>query len=134
MHALIIEPHSLISMMLEDELRLLGFTSFSTAITQDEAIAAALDQRPDLITACSRLPDGSGTEAVGIICAEKPVPTVYVVSDPRGGDEAQAGDVVVTKPINRRAFQRAVQDVMRGTFPAGDAKPMSEGRSVGMGD
>jgi CheY-like chemotaxis protein len=98
--------------------RQLGFTSFRTAVTQQEAIAAASDQRPDLITACSRLPDGSGTEAVGIICAETSIPTVYVVSNPGVGEEVLAGTVVVAKPIDRRALQRAVQEAIEGSLHA----------------
>lgn len=118
MHALIIEPYSLISMMLEDELRQLGFTSFQTAVTQQEAIAAASDQRADLITACSRLPDGSGPEAVGIICAKMPIPTIYVVSNPGVGEEVLPGGIVVAKPIEGRALQRAVLDAMKGSLHA----------------
>jgi DNA-binding response OmpR family regulator len=118
MHALIIEPHSLISMMLEDELRELGFTSFRTAVTQHEAVSAASAQRPDLITACSRLPDGSGSEAARIICADMPTPTVHVVSNPQAGEEVLPGSIVVAKPIDRRALQRAVLKAMRGSPPA----------------
>lgn len=121
MHALIIEPHSLISIMLEDELSQLGLTSFTTAITQAEAVAAASVHRPDLITACSRLPDGSGAAAVGIICAERPIPTVYVVSNL---DEVPLGAISVTKPIDRRELQHAVREAMQGALPTGHVKPL----------
>ena len=111
MHALIIEVHALISMMVEDELRQLGFNSFDTAATQDEAVAAATRQCPDLITTSVHLAEGSGIEAVRIICAEQSIPTVYVVSNPEEVEEAIAGSIVIRKPLSRGELQQAVQRV-----------------------
>ena len=115
MHALIIEAQPLISMMLEDELRQLGFTSFDAAATEDEAVAAAIRQCPDLITASARLMDGCGIEAVKSICAEQAVPTIYAVSNPEEVEEAIRGSIVITKPIAEEELQRAVQQVTQRT-------------------
>ena len=109
MHALIIEVQPLISMMLEDELRQLGFTSFDTASTQEEAVDAAIRQCPDLITASVRLMDGCGIEAVRIICAQQSIPTVYIVSNPEETDEAIGGSTVILKPITKDELREAVQ-------------------------
>ena len=109
MHALIIEAQALISMLLEEELRELGFTSFDTATTQDAAITAAKRRCPDLITACVHLTDGSGDEAVRIICEQQSIPTVYIVGNP---DEIEAGSrdkIVVVKPFTREGVRTAVE-------------------------
>ena len=111
MHALIIEAQPLISMMMEEELRQLGFTSFDTAASQDDAVAAATRQCPDLITASVRLLDGCGIKAVKIICAHKSIPTVYIASNPEEAEEAALGNIVIAKPVAREELQQAVQRV-----------------------
>ena len=111
MHALIIETQPLISMMMEDELRQLGFTSFDTASTQDEAVAAAIHQCPDLITASVRLMEGCGIEAVKIICAHKSIPTIYIVSNPEEAKDGIRGSIIIAKPVARDELQQAVQRV-----------------------
>ena len=50
MHALIIEDEFLTAQLIEDHLRDLGYTSFSFAMDETEAIAAASDRCPELIT------------------------------------------------------------------------------------
>ena len=108
MHALIIEVQPLIAMMLEEELRELGFTSFDTATTQDGAVAAAVRRHPQLITASVRLTDGSGNEAVAIICAQQSIPTIYVVSNPEEIETGIRGSVVIVKPFSKDALRQAV--------------------------
>lgn len=115
MHALIIEPQGLINLTIEDELRELGFSSFDFAFTQDGAIEAAKQRRPDLMTSSLRLVQGDGASAVKAICADQPVPTVFIVSD---ADEAKPlidNVPVITKPILRASFRSAVRQAMNGT-------------------
>ena len=50
MHALIIEDDALLAMMIEDELRELGFTSVVTASTEEEAVSSIAMRCPDLVT------------------------------------------------------------------------------------
>lgn len=101
-------------MMLEEELREMGFTSCAIAATQDAAVAAARRQRPDLITASVRLAKGSGIEAVRTICAEQSIPTVFIVSNPAEVEEAIPNGIVITKPIAKDALQRAVKRAQNG--------------------
>ena len=89
----------------------LGFTSFDTAATQDDAVAAATRQCPDLITASVRLMDGCGIKAVKIVCANKSIPTVYIASNPEEAEEAALGNIVIAKPVARDELQQAVQRV-----------------------
>jgi DNA-binding response OmpR family regulator len=46
MHALIIEDEFLTAQLIEDRLQALGYTSFSFAMDEDEAIAEALIRCP----------------------------------------------------------------------------------------
>jgi DNA-binding NarL/FixJ family response regulator len=118
MHALIIEPQSLLQLMLEDELRQLGFTSFDSAATMKGAIAAAERRTPDLITASLRLMDGNGIDAVDVICSSEPIPTIYIVSNPQEAREALEGDVFILKPVSKVALGKAVEQVMVKARPS----------------
>ena len=106
MHALIIEDEFLIAMMLEDELRELGYTSFDVATREDRAVALAQERRPDLITADERLASGSGVEAARTICASRRVAVVYIVGDPRL--IAIPGAVKLAKPFRQEELREAV--------------------------
>lgn len=112
MHALIIEPEVLISLMLQEELRDLGFTSFDTASTQGRAIKAAQRHRPNLITSGLRLVRGNGVDAVKVICADQPIPTVFVVSDTAEVQPLVGGAPIVVKPVSKTLLHRAVRKAM----------------------
>jgi len=110
MHALIIEDSVLISMMVEDHLGELGYTSFAVADNQADAIAMAQSQRPDLITADDGLVEGSGIAAVREICADQIIPTVFILGDPQKAQEQNAPPhaFVIAKPFLFDTFQDAV--------------------------
>ncbi|OBX18576.1 hypothetical protein A9995_11455 [Erythrobacter sp. QSSC1-22B] len=113
MHALIIDPQVLISLMLQQELRDLGFTSFDTATTQSRAVEAARRKTPDLVTAGLRLVRGNGVDAVAAICKDQPIPTLFVVSN---AEEAKSlvGDMpIITKPVLKSELHQAVQRTMQ---------------------
>ena len=78
MHALIIEPQAFTACAIEDALRDIGYTSFDFAIGADDALFAAAEHRPDLITAAVTLDPGCGIETVKAICSEQPVPVVFI--------------------------------------------------------
>jgi CheY-like chemotaxis protein len=107
MHVLIIEDDFLTAMFLADLLGDLGFISHAFAATEDDAVAAARRQCPDLITADVRLQTGSGIAAVRAICREKPIPVIYVTASP--GEVAHIPDaIVVDKPVSEFCFRIAV--------------------------
>jgi CheY-like chemotaxis protein len=99
MHALIIEDEPFIAILIEDHLRRLGYTSFDFAVTETEAVAAALERCPDLITADMRLPQGCGVAAVQTICREAPVPVVFITATGWEVSERMKDAIVVRKPI-----------------------------------
>ena len=99
MHALIIEDETLIAMAIEDALRGCGFTSFDLAVSADEAVAAAARKCPDLITADVELRPGCGITAVQSICAERPVPVLFITGSPGKVRIRMPGHALVEKPF-----------------------------------
>ena len=80
MHALIIEQDAWISLMIEDALRDVGYTTFDIAASQSEALDLASKNWPDLITADVRLGTSNGFETVSTICASQYIPVVFVTA------------------------------------------------------
>jgi DNA-binding response OmpR family regulator len=78
MRALIIEPQIFTSFMIEDALRDAGFTSIAMAATEEEAVACAEADPPDLVTAAVELQPGSGIRAVERIRAKFKVPVLFI--------------------------------------------------------
>ena len=113
MHVLIIEDQPLIGMMIEDELRELGYTSFDFASDQPTAVDLAEIRLPDLITAEDRLRRGSGIEAVRRICARAPIPVVFITGNPLPSGMSDA--VGVRKPFRSADFREAFEAAIAGT-------------------
>ena len=99
MHALIIEDEYLTALMIEDRLRDLGFTSFAFALDEEEAVAAASDRCPDLITSDVQLGRGCGIDAVQRICDQKPIPVLYITGIAPAVRERCPAAVVIQKPF-----------------------------------
>jgi DNA-binding response OmpR family regulator len=78
MRALIIEPQVFTSFMIEDALRDAGFTSITMAATEEEAVACAEAEPPDLVTAAVELERGSGIRAVERIRSKLKVPVLFI--------------------------------------------------------
>ncbi|HEX8621235.1 MAG TPA: response regulator [Allosphingosinicella sp.] len=78
MRALIIEPQVFTSFMIEDALRDAGYTSIATAATEEEAVACAEAEPPDLVTAAVELERGSGIAAVERIRTRLKVPVLFI--------------------------------------------------------
>jgi len=74
MHALIIEQDMWITLMIEDVLRDLGYTSFAFAASSEAAMDAVKARSPDLVTSAIRFGAGSAIEAVRKICAAGAMP------------------------------------------------------------
>lgn len=99
MRALIIEPQIFTSFMIEDALRDAGFTSIATATTEEEAVACAEAEPPDLVTAAVELDLGSGISAVERIRSKIEVPVLFItqhIARVRARDPEAA---VVRKPF-----------------------------------
>jgi DNA-binding response OmpR family regulator len=118
MHALIIETDALIAMSIEDALREIGYRSFDFAATVAEAVAAAAQRPPDLVTSSLRLIEGTGIEAARLICAGREVPVVFVTTTGWVVRELSAAAVIVQKPFRHAALHHAVEQSRLGiTLP-----------------
>jgi DNA-binding response OmpR family regulator len=109
--ALIIEDSYLIATSLAEELRGLDFTSFDLTGGYDDAVAAAEARCPDLIVADARLKSGnSGVAAVQTICAEKFIPTLFIVGVASDVTDIMPGAIVVLKPHTEITLKQGVHD------------------------
>lgn len=113
MRALIIEDQFIVATMIEAQLRVLGYDAFEIVDSEDAAIAAAIKECPDLITADDRLERGSGIEAIRRICADRPIAVVFVVGSPLDVKAAIPDAVTVEKPFTTADFERAVETARR---------------------
>ncbi|HEX8258392.1 MAG TPA: response regulator [Allosphingosinicella sp.] len=112
MHALVIEDQYLIAMLIEDELRDLGYTSFDFVTREREAVEAAARRCPDLITADNKLTDGTGVIAVQEICEKQVIPVVFIVAAPKSIQAPVPFAAVVAKPFEARALRSAIGDAL----------------------
>lgn len=113
MHALIIEDEFFTAQLIQHHLRELGFTSFDFAMEETEAIAAALERCPDLITSDVQLSSGCGIDAVQRICDEKPIPVLYITVTAVSVRERCPSAVVVHKPFGIAALREGVREACR---------------------
>jgi CheY-like chemotaxis protein len=111
MHALIIEDEALIAMSIEGALRACGYVSFSFAATVDQAIDAARERCPDLISADVRLSSGCGIDAVAAICGGGSIPVIFVTGTAGDVGRRRPGSIIVHKPFNDSDIKRAVDRI-----------------------
>jgi DNA-binding response OmpR family regulator len=109
MHALIIEHDAITAMMIGDELRALGFSSFSTASTEGQAIAAVAEHCPDLVTSVGCLRVGSGIAAVRSIRGSCSVPVIFITVDPDRARHQMPDTSVLEKPFTIAQLAAAVR-------------------------
>ena len=99
-HVLVIEDDFLTADYLEDIAGRAGGTSVSTVTTEDGAIAAAHERRPDIILSDVRLACGTGPNAVAAIIARiGPTPVIFITGTPEDCTHCGPPAVVLGKPI-----------------------------------
>jgi CheY-like chemotaxis protein len=113
MHVLIIEDEPFTAMLVEDRLRELGFNSFAFASSEEEAVTAALQRCPDLITADVELTPGCGIDAVQRICAKKTIPVLYITATAMIARDRCPKAVVIQKPFGEADLREAVAEARR---------------------
>lgn len=107
-HVLIIEDDPLIAMniqaLLEDE----GATSFDFAVSQEEAVAAALARRPELITSDVKLTQGTGPAAVQEIYRQLgELPVIFISGTPDDCQPCNPPGIILSKPFREEALKAA---------------------------
>lgn len=109
MHALIIEDDPIIAMLIEEELRDLDYSTFDTAATESEAIAAVARTCPDLVTSDGSLLSGTGPAAVRHIRSSLAVPVIFITGDPDHARRCVPGVPVLEKPFTASQLVGAVE-------------------------
>ena len=111
-HALIIEDEFLLAFSVEEALRNLGYSTFDVVRSAREAIAAAERQCPDLVIADHQIIDGTGVDAVRVICADKSIPVVFVTGSRSLVRQQLQEAFIVDKPFNYERLKAAVSDAV----------------------
>lgn len=100
---LIIEDEPIIAMHIEQIVLDMGHEVVGMAMTRDDAVILAREERPDLVLADIQLADGSsGIDAVDAILQEFPVPVIFITAFPERlltGQQREPA-YLVTKPFN----------------------------------
>jgi DNA-binding response OmpR family regulator len=113
MHALIIEDEYLTAQLIEDRLRELGFTTFSFAMDEEEAVTTARERCPDLITSDVELLSGFGISAVQRICDEKPIPVLYITGSAESVRDLCPWAVIIQKPFGMADLREGVNEARK---------------------
>lgn len=112
---LIIEDEPLIAMDLEQIVRDLGHDVTGVAVTRDEAVALAMEDRPGLVLADIQLADdSSGIDAVKDILAEFSVPVIFITAFPERllTGERPEPTFLITKPFQRETVKTTISQAL----------------------
>jgi CheY-like chemotaxis protein len=121
---LIIEDEPIIAMDIETIVRDLGHEVTGVAVTRDEAVALAMEDRPGLVLADIQLADdSSGIDAVKDILAEFQVPVIFITAFPERllTGERPEPTFLITKPFQRSTVKTAISQALffdESTIPA----------------
>ena len=112
---LIIEDEPIIAMDIETIVRDLGHDVTGVAVTRDEAVALAMQDRPGLVLADIQLADdSSGIDAVRDILAEFNVPVIFITAFPERllTGERPEPTFLITKPFQRSTVKAAISQAL----------------------
>jgi DNA-binding response OmpR family regulator len=113
--ALVVEDEMMLLVLIEDELRELGFHEIIHARSVDDALAAIEQQRPDLAILDVNL-DGDRVFPVARRLAEAKVPFFFVTGhQPETIPEEWAETVVLQKPLHPPRLRNAILTAMKLT-------------------
>ena len=121
---LVIEDEPLIAMDLETIVRDLGHDVTGVAVTRDEAVSLAMEDRPGLVLADIQLADdSSGIDAVKDILGEFNVPVIFITAFPERllTGERPEPTFLITKPFQRSTVKAAISQALffdQTTLPA----------------
>jgi len=112
---LIIEDEPIIAMDIETIVRDLGHDVTGVAVTRDEAVALAMEDRPGLVLADIQLADdSSGIDAVKDILAQFNVPVIFITAFPERllTGERPEPTFLITKPFQRSTVKAAISQAL----------------------
>ena len=112
---LIIEDEPIIAMDIETIVRDLGHEVTGVAVTRDEVVALAMEDRPGLVLADIQLADdSSGIDAVKDILHEFQVPVIFITAFPERllTGERPEPTFLITKPFQRSTVKAAISQAL----------------------
>ena len=112
---LIIEDEPIIAMDIEMIVRDMGHDVTGIAVTRDEAVQMANEQRPGLVLADIQLADdSSGIDAVKDILARISVPVIFITAFPERllTGERPEPTFLITKPFQRSTVKAAIAQAL----------------------
>ncbi|WP_375397668.1 response regulator [uncultured Sphingomonas sp.] len=112
---LIVEDEPIIAMDIETIVRDLGHEVTGVAVTRDEAVALAMEDRPGLVLADIQLADdSSGIDAVKDILGEFAVPVIFITAFPERllTGERPEPTFLITKPFQRSTVKAAISQAL----------------------
>ncbi|MHA6722340.1 response regulator [Sphingomonas sp. RS2018] len=112
---LIIEDEPIIAMDIETIVRDQGHEVTGVAVTRDEAVALAMEDRPGLVLADIQLADdSSGIDAVKDILAKFDVPVIFITAFPERllTGERPEPTFLITKPFQRATVKAAISQAL----------------------
>jgi DNA-binding response OmpR family regulator len=113
MRALIVEPQIFTSFMIEDALMDAGFSSVVLATSEEEAIALAEADPPDLVTVAVQLRSGSGIRAIQRIRSSADPSVLYITQRVAEVRSEDADAVIVRKPFLASHLPPAIAEARR---------------------
>ncbi|MDT7934865.1 MAG: response regulator [Sphingomonadaceae bacterium] len=120
---LVIEDEPIIAMDIESIVRDLGHDVTGVAVTRDEAVALAEEERPGLVLADIQLADdSSGVDAVKDILERFQVPVIFITAFPERllTGERPEPTFLITKPFERATVKAAISQALFFNSTAGD--------------
>jgi two-component system cell cycle response regulator DivK len=120
---LIVEDNEKNMKLARDVLQVKGYTTLA-AVTGEEGVKLAVEQKPDLVLMDIQLPGMNGIEALRVLRANPitaEIPVIAVTASVMQQDRKQiteAGfNAYVGKPINLKEFLDAVREALAGKPP-----------------
>ena len=111
-HVLVIEDDFFVAEHLIRVIEDAGATSFDQAVTEADAIRAALAHAPALILSDVQLAEGTGPAAVQAIIAELgPLPVIFVTGTPEACAPCEPPMVVLSKPVQEATLVNVFREL-----------------------
>lgn len=104
---LVVEDDAMIAMLLDEMLDDMGYRVCAIAATEDDAVAAAMRCKPDLMIVDAHLREGTGASAVARILLIAPVPSIFISGAPvhREGQKSS----ILQKPFSAQDLARTIR-------------------------
>jgi two-component system, response regulator PdtaR len=125
LRVLVIEDDALIASLLAETVEALGHTVCAIAMTENEAVAYALEHQPDLLIVDAGLIDGNGISAVETILRTQLVPYLFVTGNGREVKALHPTAVILEKPFFVPELVRAIERALFVSVHAGSTPPSS---------